>query len=730
MPTGQADPSLTIAQMEDEIARVLPTYYPTAARVLPLVKLGLARKLANDPEIQPDEEMLATFANATPAFQLLTALDDDLQRWAPWMSELVPEITSVKAYSREYRYAFTRCVQRAVSGGLISDSSLGMSPAWLEARTWLANNLPFTDPILDALLAEGRTEYYGRPLNRSSRLRTKNEFRIMLHGFTVMARYMTGKGILEPVDVLPEHICGRGESWYEERKRGREHDMKVYYTGKQAWEILRQACPDLGLIDWPTPNEHYQFGLKVGERPPLLEQMLDELEQMNVLDEGTMRNVRVHTHRMMGYYQKVLGFDVPALCDALDDPQDLAYLLYAPYPQPEDYRIPESLVEVRRVFEDPSYRRELLRTIPRAVRRNGENEPCRSNPFIELYTEWNIERKAFGTGDGALSSFRIAAQNYLNVSPSQFEWFRRLRRKNRNNKKRSPAVAWRQRKDILARDHELWKKVVSALPRMAKYSSERHAEMLAATDDESRRDRAMHWAVALRDQLAISFLLCFQFRSKNIARMRLGEELMIDQHVISIPGFRAKNGTRINKRFPERGVFADLKTLLELYVEEARPHLLPKGSESPYLLLPFPSERMTKDKDGHVMISMSTMGRLVRRACERHLKDILPSDLDRLTSHTFRDLFANLGFRQPGGTAMASQALANSVEVLIDHYVGVDRTGDHEVRRFIEEINVSTGKDATARRKEFRERLEDALGSGASAAKIHELMKLYDQREG
>lgn len=728
MPPGQADPSLTIAQVEDEVARVLPSYYETAARVLPLVKLGLARKLAGDPGLRLDEEMLATFTCETPAFHLLTTLDDNLQRWAPWISEMVPEIASVKAYSREYRYAFVRCIQRAVAGGLVSSSSLGMSPAWLEARIWLATNLPFTDPLLDALLAEGQTEYYGRPLRRKSRLRTKNEFRIMLHGFTAMARYMTTRGILDLKDVLPEHICGRGESWYEERKRGREHDMKVYYTSKQAWEVLRQACPDLELVEWPTPNEHYQFGLKIGERPPLLEQMLGELEQMNVLDNGTMRNIRVHTHRMLGYYQKVLGLDVPGLCEALDDPQDLAYLIYAPYPQTEEFRIPEAAAEVRQVFEAPDYRRKLLRLIPRAARRNGEIEPCRSNPFIELYTEWNIERKAFGTGDGSLSSFRIAAQNYLNVNPSQFEWFRRLRRKNRNNKKRSPVVAWTRRKEILARDHELWKKVVSALPRMAQYASDRHAEMLAASDAETRRERAMHWAIALRDQLVISFLLCFQFRSKNIARMRLGEELMIDQYVISIPGFRAKNGTRINKRFPERGVFADLKTLLDLYVEEARPYLLPEGSESPYLLLPFPSERTTKDDDGQLMISMTTMGKLVRRACERHLKDVLPSDLDRLTSHTFRDLFANLGVRQPGGTTMASQALANSVEVLIGHYVGVDRSGDHEVRQFIEGINIATGKDAAARRKEFRERLEAVAGQGATPVRIHELMKLYDQR--
>ena len=728
MPPGQANPDTSIAEVLAYLADCYPSYYQKANYLVPLLSLAIARRESENPALEMSDDEREKFHQVTPGYHLLSVLDKNLRSLEPWVIEMVPEIQLTKANTRDYLYAYKRCMKRAINGGKLSPAHLGLSSEWLEARTVLAENLPIDDLKLEMLLANGETDYYGHPLNRSNRKRTKNEFRIQLHGFNHLARFHCAKGITDPRDVRPEHICPGPDSWYRDRKGGKQHDMKVYYCSKAAWQILRQLKPEWNLIGWPTPNENRHYGLHEGERPPLLEQLLQEIEAVNVLGAGTMRNIRVTTYRLMGYLWKIEGFDIHKLCRELEMPAQLGWFLYGGFPEHDDWRPPDPKEEIKRIFNDPPYRMELLGRIRKANRNGTEEGDCRANPFLILYKDWGIERAIFNGILATLSSFRIANRRYLRGSANQMGWSRELSADIRDKKLESPPKAWQRRKEILGNDKRTWRKFVAALDRMEAHTNALFADMEAATDPDTRQMRAQHWAIAIRDNLIIAFLLAFQFRKKNMRELKLGEELSHETYTIHIPGDRAKARKPISKTFPRRGPFVDLMGLLDLYITEARPILLPMGEDSPYLFLPYPSESIKRDGKGHVMLSDMAINRILRKACESQLQDLMPPGEKYLNPHVFRDMFSNFAYMEPGGDVIASQGLANTIETMRGHYVNLNVTRDDDVRNFMEDLMLdSPNRDEIHARKEVRKLIGQSLGPEAPTKQITELLKIFDR---
>lgn len=728
MPPGQANPDITIAEVLTYLANNFYKHYEKAKYLVPHLTLAIARRESENPALEMSVDELEKFQQESPAYHLLSVLDKNIRSLEPWVLELVPEIRLSKAYQREYLYAYRRCMKRAINGGKLSPAYLGLSNEWLEARTLLAENLPINDLKLEILLAQGETDYYGHPLNRSSRKRTKNEFRIQLHGFNNMARFFCANGITDPRDVRAEHICPGPGSWYHDRKDGKQHDMKNYYCSKAGWEILRQIMPEWNLISWPTPNEDRHYGLHEGERPQLLEKMLDEIEAMKSLGAGTMRNIRVTTYRVLGYLEKIEGFEVQKLCRELEEPAQLGWLLFGGFPEHDGWRPPNPREETEWIFNAPPYRAEVLKRIRKANRNGTEEGDCRANPLLVMYKDWGIEREIFNGIITTLSSFRIANRRYLRGSTNQLDWSRDLTADVRSKKLDSPVKAWQKRKDALGQQENLWEHFVVALDRMEAHANALLVDMDSPADPETLQIRAKHWAIAIRDHLIICFLLAFQLRKANLRELKLGAELSHDTYTIQIPRNRAKARKLINKTFPRRGAFVDLMALLDLYVTEARPLLLPEGEDSTYLFLPFPSESVRRDRENNLMLSDMAINRVLRKACENLFPDLMPPGEKYLNPHVFRDMFSNYAYKKPGGDVIASQGLANTIETMRAHYLGLDVSRDNDVRSFIEEVDVdASSSNGVTTRKEVRKLIEKSLGPEASPKKVTELLKIFDR---
>lgn len=723
---NKADPNTTIGQ----VVTFIEERKPKQAYKFKLVLERVMPFIASLDEETRDAtaEDLASLTDRIPASRLLECLTRDGKLWSPALIEHSPEFKQVKSLRSDYRRTFTHCIGHATASGIISTSAFGVSPEWQAARTALVEVLPTTMKQLDALLSQGATELFGHSLVEKAPKTTRTYFRTILDSTNEMARYLTTIGVASPMAVKPENLYGGEDAWYSHYRRLWSDRGTAVSRSRYGWNILRQLKPEWQLVEWPRPLEDWSYALPESELPHMVRSLFRILFKGMELSENTQTNILVNLKRYLGFIKRELNVDLDAMCADLDCEEDLMWLLLGGMPLARDGREPATLDEIARLSSETEYRQEILLIQPRANRRHEAQGVCRSNPFLQQYVDWMLSRGIMGAAEVALKMFRIVANRYLRVHASQIAWLKGLQERVTAAKKLSPPSARMKRKQTAALDPDLWPKLVDARPRMRIHTDEMRSKWVAANEGSSKDYWAQRYAVAVRNELITGILLAFPLRSKNILQMKIGVDIFPERYRIDVPGFRTKATNRIVREFPDAGPFEDLKELLDMYLEEARPILLKGRGETPYFFLASAKGDEVRDSEGNLTVSRRRLRDVVQDAIKRHFSDLLPPELDLFSPHTYRDIYAKYAYETSGGEALAAEGLANSPTTVRKHYLVMNQGDGSRVKKYLEKL--STVRVASHRPKSRKEAMQDIsrlikhhMKQDASPQLVRELLK-------
>jgi hypothetical protein len=685
------------------------------------------------PQLLPDEQLLAPLANEhltkfstrIPAVELLDCFDGKM--WAPALVQNDERFRTHPTLSSDYRASTIRCLKHATQSRLIPRWPKGLTPGWHESRQQLGEALPCNQQALSAMLEAGQTTCFDIPLTDRPLKSTVQRFTRIRDSFTMMGRHNIEQGIESPQEVKPEHIYGDPRSWYASQKALGYAPRSVYANSKEAWRILSELQPDLQLCEWPSPQRERNYGLRLEERPALLDAMLVEIFQCLELRPKTQTTVVSLFTRMLGYMQNHLGHDIKRFCMVIESPFDLAWLTIGGYPPSEDGRDPSPLEELDRIFKDEEYRDWLLTEIPRANRRHEARGVCRPNPFIEQFARWLLENNHGSTVEGLAKDARIILKSCLRAHKSQLDWLRDLylrAKQKRQNVEMSPR---QRRKQLMGSDPMLWHKLVfEARPRLRKATDALRERMESESDPASREYWRTKWAIALRNELLFGLLLALQLRASNLLHARLGEDYLPETYEFSIPRAHYKNGLPHKRQIPSKGPLADLMVLMDLYLGEARDILLKGREKTPYLFLSSSRGRNSIDVLGNVMMWNGQLTLALDSISRVHLTDLLPEGLEALRPHDFRDLWANYAFEIGDGKTLEAEGLGNTPAVAHQHYVSRTRSG-RNVLAHLENLSAGRTKSLKERRKQARLEIKKAFGENGDPKLIQRIMRIIDE---
>lgn len=708
----QPEPEKTILEFRDMIALRKPKEIGNLDRILKVVVPHLGGPI-HDVDLGEDSSQQSwQVAAMSPVNRLFDCFSEDRKSWAARLIEVCPELESVKAFRRDYRRCLVRCLKFACDTHFITSSRFGITDEWAVARRELVDRVPHTLASAQQLLDDGIKEVHGHQLPSSNPEHIRTVYQLVIANFTGMARHMVKLGVDTPEAVKPEHIYGRADSWY--RACTVVNVKASYYHARTGWQILNHAFPEWNLAPWPRPSDEREFILR--ESYPLVETMLKGIFTNSGLAEASIEDIKVDIRRYLGYLQNILGLDLEGYCRSLAAPEDLAITLFPGFPPTRDGKDPDPEAEMRRIFDDPEYREEQIGKIYRVIKQHETQGACRINPFVESFINWNCQR---GTAKNALiylSRIRIVGRRYLKVNSSQYEWWETIKLRTRRIADKLPPSRYKERKEIASLDDELWLKLTAARPKMTAMTQAARRAMEAETDPVRKRKRAMSYAVAVRNELLMGLLLGFHLRTKNLEQMKIGTDIFPDQYLIRIPGNRAKvNSAGITKRFFDSGPYADLKDLLDTYLDEARPILLGDRPDTLYLFLTRPVSKNRPANDALETSGMSRyyLGYLVRSISRKVFSDILPEGLDYFGTHIVRDIANNYIFPR-AGEVTASQALGNTPKTARENYLGSKQGKDIDIRPFIEGMLITQKPRRKLSQRGRREVLRDLLERGKS----------------
>ncbi|HEY9724457.1 MAG TPA: hypothetical protein V6D47_20815 [Oscillatoriaceae cyanobacterium] len=679
-----------------------------------------------------DGSDLVHLAEAIPAERLFVCLDKKKKgAWAPDLVETHPEFATQQTLAKEYRKAFVAVLDQAVKKRFLHAAALGVAQAWQDARQALDDSgLPYNVTRLQALLDAGQTSFFGTSLVDKAPQTIATMFRTVLDGFNVMGRFMSERGIGSPEEVLQEHLYGPPDAFYSHQRGINATAMTTaYYRVRVAWNILGQLPPFPKLVPWPEPSLENQIALEDEECHPRILELIDQIDKaLSEMAEDTRIGISRHLKRFFGWLAKVRGMDLEALCATIACAEDLAWLFLAGHPAPDRGREPSRETELAKIFADERYRETLLQGIMRSNRCHEAQMPCRRNPVLSLYVEWYAtERNSPSSAEVFTKYMKIVARRFLRIHKSQLDWFSELYDYVMKKKTAKPASAKAQRKEAAGDDHELWLKLVAARPRLKIHLDKLKQKWKASEDPED----AIHWAIAQRNDLMVGLLLGLQLRSKNIHKMQFRIDLFPKVYKVSIPPNKAKAGKRILRNFPAAGPLADLRSDLDIYLSEARPILLAGRQDSPYVFIGHPQRQSSRDDDGHIKIGKGMLAKVLQDVSNEFFADLLPEGLDLLSPHLTRDVLTNYARRLENGNLIASQSLANTLQVMDNHYYTASRSRDDDALEFLENLDthVKPGgrADLAKSRKQFGDLVVKKFPEWATKANVNALLQIFDR---
>ncbi len=670
---------LTILEFFERIGKNRPQDLPNFKRVIDIVLPALAARqgLPFDPDNHEDREAVMAIA---PAHWLLECLTQVGGAYEAWLTDAVPDLLLVKAYNREYRGAFNRCLEHGVMAHVLSTAVKGVGPEWLADRQRLAESLPINDEQRLALIAKGKTEYYGKNLETEARL-AKLWARKHLDCFNVFARFMTARCILGRTDVTQDLIHGAKDSFYN--CLADKNASARYYNAKAAWIYLADLLPDVPVVAWPEPGKDREYGLKPDERSPIFSLMLVKMRKAieDAYEKSTADLCEKAMTLYAGFLKREQGIDEALISQDLGGPQDLALFFLGPFPTPADGRVPDSEVELAMLLDDPGYRRRIVDWGARNIRHSWSQEAPRANPMLREFLDWHLDR---GTGPSAkvyVNPFITICQTYLEAAEIQTQWLAKQRGRVRRKQRDAPPSARKRNKNLVCQAEDLWLKLVEARGRLDKITDKLRAKMEARP---GHGPTARAWATAQRDKVAFKMILAYPMRATTFHLMIKGTHILLDTWQIHVRPDQTKGHSEVLRTIPDSGVFGELRQDIQEYLDLAVPILLNGRPETPYFLITNFRGPQILDEEGNLMADDQAFARIIRKLTRTVFKDLLPEGVRELTPHSFRDLFSDFVVEGGGTLDMIAKALANSPAVAAEHYASRVHKNDKDIHDFVD----------------------------------------------
>ncbi|MNL21569.1 hypothetical protein D3C87_1428660 [compost metagenome] len=260
----------------------------------------------------------------------------------------------------------------------------------------------------------------------------------------------------------------------------------------------------------------------------------------------------------------------------------------------------------------------------------------------------------------------------LGMTDRHTEWCRKGRLQLSQAAKRMPS-AYSLKKRSVFRKPNLWADLVKARAKLRAHTQEFERRWKEASGGQAIALKGQ-WAVALRNEVFFGLILCYPLRVKNFSMMRLDRHYDPTRHRIFFPREETKNDKEIDYELPEGGSLGDLRQLVDVYLNQARPVLL-KRRLSPYFFAP--------NHLGGIRIPTKGFNLILGIISRQFLQDVLPDGVSELNPHLLRHAAANYHLTIGQNLNLAAQILNDSPATVTKSYADVLESRKQAAKQFL-----------------------------------------------
>lgn len=629
-------PPLSLGELLTRYQAIRPGEIPTIRTVLKTIifpALGYRKVLGT---------RLERLIEETPAPALYGLLDPVQHSWSEHVRRRLPEgTTHQKAYYRVLR----RLLTFGEREGLLHPDQYAISPDWWE----------LIERFISLTSDAGMRQDAGR----------------LRSGLRILARWATSRGY-EPRD-LPLEVRANSRIMGDFHRTFPPERDGAFYLARRAWNLLADSLPDTNLARWISEGERRFHGIPRSNWPPCVALGLESLIAQDGLGMWRPETVAGYQYLVSTYLGTLrdLGLDAKAFLVGVDDGTDALRLLFQGMP-PETRAI-DANESANRLSENDSYREGLLSAL-RGMSGQYDGRASQPNPFIIAAIASLVRDGKVATASHLLTRALAISRGVLGITERHVEWCLKMLRQINQLSKRQPTRYYYKKRAVF-RYPELWADLVRARSRLREHTvhlGERAQEAVGSQQVQYE----LRWAVALRNEVLFSMLLCYPLRAGNFSQMLLGIHFDARRHRIHFRPEETKNQREIEYELPESGdgSLGDIRTLVQEYLDVARPLLL-AGRESPYFFVPSPN--------GGMKLARQAFNTILREISRRFLAGVLPDGLEVLNPHLLRHAAASYQLAVRENLNLAAQILNDSPSTISKSYADVLENKTAATKRFL-----------------------------------------------
>lgn len=632
------DVSASVKDLIQSYAVQRPSEVPTLYSILKLVVLpALGHRNLKSNRIKD-------LADLTPAFKLYSLIELDGRAWREEVRKRLPP---GQTYQKAYLRSIKRLIAHGEELGLLEPDEFLLAPEW---RLLMS--------ALEDVLASDT-------VSRRSGLKT---------AFRRLASWASQRALL-PSDLPLSDESGRHmRAFHAEFSPDRD---SAFYRARSAWRRLRETYPDLGLQNWEDDRPILCRGLPRSQWPISVQEGLDGMlagELVPLRNQETRKGYESTLSIYLGTLMD-LGVDVPALLEDVVDGRRSLRLLFQG--MPPGYRKVEGLAHAQQLLSDPAFKTRYLDALE-ALDGVFEGRASDANPLVIAASNALLQGGKVASAFNLFVKTLAINRNALGMTDRHTEWCRKGRQQLSLATKRMPS-AYALKKRSVFRKPSFWEDLVKARARLRV-----HTETLDRRWREAMGGQVTalkdQWAVALRNEVFFGLILCYPLRARNFSMMRLERHYDPAKHRIYFSREETKNDKEIDYELPEGGSLGDLRQLIEVYLNDARPVLL-AGRQSPYFFVP--------NRLGGTRIPTRGFNLILGAISRQFLEDVLPDGVSELNPHLLRHAAANYHLTIGQNLNLAAQILNDSPATVTKSYADVLENRKHATKHFLSNFTLS-----------------------------------------
>lgn len=584
---------------------------------------------------------LAEAIGELPAHRLYGLLEGSKARWRADVGKNVPP---GKSYQQAYPRALRRLVAFGEEQGMLHPDQFAISPEW---RLLLKEV-----DLVPRRLAVGATARWA---------------------FRRMARWATAANV--PPAGVPA-LGKDGRIMGDFRGTFPLDGDGGFYQARRVWNALVVSQPGLGLSHWPAEARDSLAALPRDSWPTVVADGFATLLHRDGLGAWKAETRQGYALRVASYLGVLglLGVAPANFLSGVTDGSAAMRLLFQGLP--DRLRGLDEQALVSRLAGESGFTDALLAEMA-SFDGQHDGKSCAPNPFVVAAVRAYAAQGKFTSALDLLSKAAAMNRGFLGVTERHVSWVAPQVRMLEQLARRNPS-AYATKKRRVFRHPDLWRRLVSARPRLRAHTAALEASWVAAAGSEVRW-RKLRWAVALRDEVLIGLLLCYPLRVGNLVAMEIGRHYDPDTYDISFPAEETKNEREIDYVLPDAGALGDLRGLIDRYLAEARPALL-EGRRSARLFVPGP-------RGGTSFRSRAINGILATMSRE-FFADVLPAGVEVLNPHLLRHAAATYHLALGGGLNLAAQMLNDSPATISKSYADILDSKKEATKRFLSAFEV------------------------------------------